>query len=670
MAVLVILVLIAVYFSPVLFGRQVFYYGDILSIFWPFKQWFFSQIHRGVFPLWNPHIFSGYPVFADMTLSTFYPPAWVLFFNDSMKSVSLLIVAHFFIAGYFTYLLGKKLSLSTIASLFSAVIYTFSGIMVNYIADPQRFFVISWLPAFFFFLFQGRILLLALILALQIFAGHIQYVFIEVLAGLVFWRRWTGLFWSLAIAGLLTAVALLPMLKFIPLTTRLEIYQDLAVYQSFSLHPATLARFILAHFWGIKNQGFQWGTLDTTTIGYIGFIPLLLIYLNRRHLKRQFLWPAGISLIISFGTYLPYFKILTTYIPLFSLFRNPMAFLVIYSFFMALLAGMSLDRVRFRRSRLFWLAAAAGAAALAAINFNRELPHQLLIWLSGIVGKSLSRFHSVDVDWQIAKLILTNLFLVSSLAALAFKLKIKWVFVLMTIIDLFIFTRSNYYTLDQKYLILTSPVTNFLQENLGGYRYLSSSETVPYNGLNDLFGTLDTQPMAVSEIGRRLEHELKLLPPNFGMIHNLSTINGYTSFVMKDYFRLFQGKEINPLYSQFSRYNPQITERRSDLALSKIDLAHINLDDPLFDRLGVKYFVTDRDLGLSQDQLVFSDGKIDVYQNERFSETGPFYTNNYPPRLFYLGAWISGISWLVFPGLLAKLRVRGRWFSWKLFGGN
>ena len=417
--VVILFLLIGLYFSPVLFQNQVFYYGDIVSIFLPLRQWFFDQLRQGVLPLWNPYIYSGYPFFADMTLSNFYPPAWLLYFNTSIKAVSWLLVGHYFIAGYFTYRLGQLLKFSRLASLFSAIIYTFSGIMINYIADPQRFFVISLFPFFFYALFKGKIILIAVALALQIFAGHIQYVFIELLACLLFWRRWKILAVAAGLAGLLTAVVLLPMLEFIPYTTRPEAYQDLSIYQNFSLHPASVIRFFLAHFWGIKNQGSAWGTMDTSSIGYFGFMPLVLIGLNLKKLignkeTLRFLIIAGLSLMISFGTYLPFFNIFTTYIPLFRFFRNPMVFLSLYTFFMALLAGRAYELFKFDKTinwlkLIFLVTMLVSGLVYAVFFFYPGLPHQLLVGVAGLIHKSLSAFHNLETDRIIAGFILNNL---------------------------------------------------------------------------------------------------------------------------------------------------------------------------------------------------------------------------------------------------------------------
>jgi len=626
--VLILFLLIGLYFFPILFQNQVFYYGDIVSIFLPLRQWFFDQLRQGVLALWNPYIYSGYPFFADMTLSNYYLPAWLLYFDNSIKAVSWLLVGHFLVAGYFTYRLGQLLKFSRLASLFSAIIYTFSGIMVNYIADPQRFFVISLFPFFFYALFKARIILIAIALTLQIFAGHIQYVFIELLACMLFWRQGKGLAVAAVLAGLLTAVSLLPMLEFIPYTTRPDTYQDLSIYQSFSLNPISIIRFALAHFWGIKNQGSAWGTMDTSSIGYLGFLPLVLIGLNLKKLIEnkitlKFLFIAGLSLMIAFGTYLPFFNIFTTYIPIFRLFRNPMVFLSLYTFFMALLAGRAYELFKFDKiiNWLKWgflvLMLVSGLVYMAVI-FNPGIPYQLLIRVAALINKSLSAFHNLETDRIIAGFILNNLMIIGLLTSLALFSKRKLIIILVTVIDLFLFTRSNLYLTEVKYFSGQNPIAAYLQENLGTDRFLSSSETVPYSGLNDFYGTLDRKPLTKTAIGEQLADQIKLLPPNFAAAYGLPTVNGYTSFVMKKYNERFQvNLELNPIFKQILEFNPLIGQRGSDLALSKIDFAKIDIHDPIFNQLAVKYWVSDRDLGLPETQLAYRDGDVSVYRNDQ-----------------------------------------------------
>ncbi|MCX6816754.1 MAG: hypothetical protein NTZ93_02735 [Candidatus Beckwithbacteria bacterium] len=645
--------LIVLYFFPVIFQNQVFYYGDTVSIFLPFRKFFFDNFRKGIFPLWNPHVYSGYPFFADMTLSNYYLPAFILFLETSIRSVSWLLVGHFFLAGFFMYRLGRLLKLSSPASFFISIVYSFSGILVNYTADPQRFFVIALFPLFFYSLFRAfevkkisGIILSSLALSLQIFAGHVQYVFIELLVSpvIIFLSRtrkeiFTRLVILMAVvllALLFSSISLIPALELIPYTTRQEAYKDLSIFQNYSLNPISLVRFFFAHFWGIKNQGSGWGTMDTTTIGYIGFLPLLLVVLNLKKILRgkitlSFLIIAVTALIISFGTYLPFFKIFTTYIPIFRLFRNPMVFLSLYTFFMSLLAGYSFDFFKFKPKKGwlffgFFSVTVVSAVALLAVFINHALPHFILLKTADLIHKSLSTFHNLSVDWVIADFILKNFLIIGLFGSLTFWFKRKRIIIIMTVIDLFFFTRSNLYTIDYKYFTQTNPVAAYLADNLGDSRFLSSSEAVPYSGLNDFYGMLDLQSpftkenqrLSAAAIGKKLSDELRLIPPNFSAFYGLATVNGYTSFVIKRYNDLFQkNSAINPLYEEMVQFNPFISQRRSDLALSKIDFGRISLDDDIFKQLAVKYFVTNRDLGLPKNQLVFSDGDVSIYQNDK-----------------------------------------------------
>ena len=143
------------------------------------KKYLFGSISSGVFPLWLPNINSGYPLFADISAGSYYLPSIVLFFITSMKAVSLLVVLHFFIAAFFMFKLGKLYRLSVTSALICGITFSLSGLLVNYIADPSRLFVVCLYP-FFFYSFIKTIksrnitwlFATSYVLSFQIFAGH------------------------------------------------------------------------------------------------------------------------------------------------------------------------------------------------------------------------------------------------------------------------------------------------------------------------------------------------------------------------------------------------------------------------------------------------------------------------------------------------------------------
>ncbi len=82
--------------------------SDLTEGFFPPRFFVASTLARGEFPLWNPHILSGYPQFADPQAATFYPIelAFALLAGArfSLDTLAASIGLHFFLAGAFAFL--------------------------------------------------------------------------------------------------------------------------------------------------------------------------------------------------------------------------------------------------------------------------------------------------------------------------------------------------------------------------------------------------------------------------------------------------------------------------------------------------------------------------------------------------------------------------------------
>jgi len=48
--------------------------SDPFYTFYPWRWFFTTSLRQGIYPLWNPSVFSGHPVMGDATAQTFYPP--------------------------------------------------------------------------------------------------------------------------------------------------------------------------------------------------------------------------------------------------------------------------------------------------------------------------------------------------------------------------------------------------------------------------------------------------------------------------------------------------------------------------------------------------------------------------------------------------------------------
>jgi hypothetical protein len=47
--------------------------SDLVSYFYPYRSFVCRWLHRGVYPWWNPHVFSGYPVAETQQMALFHP---------------------------------------------------------------------------------------------------------------------------------------------------------------------------------------------------------------------------------------------------------------------------------------------------------------------------------------------------------------------------------------------------------------------------------------------------------------------------------------------------------------------------------------------------------------------------------------------------------------------
>src|SRR6266849_4700257 len=82
------------------------------------------------FPLWDPYIYAGYPIHADIQAQILYPPAWPAFLISALGNDYTIFywlewetVLHISLAGLFTAWLLRRLGCGWSATLFGATIY-------------------------------------------------------------------------------------------------------------------------------------------------------------------------------------------------------------------------------------------------------------------------------------------------------------------------------------------------------------------------------------------------------------------------------------------------------------------------------------------------------------------------------------------------------------------
>ncbi|MDP3983279.1 MAG: YfhO family protein [bacterium] len=242
---------------------------DNLKLFYPFRKFTTEQLSQGQIPLWNPYVFSGNIHLATYQSAVLYPLNVLYFVLPQIDAWSLLIVVQSIIAGIFTYLFLKKLSLSFKSSLFGTVLFVYSGWMTVW---SQESLVIEhtalWLPMILYSIERlfskysyANWLLLVLGLSLSILAGFLQMtIYSFFLAGLWILYRWKNkdrrqlkqlypFIFGLLVAILLVGIYLVPAIEAFFGSPRGQVDAKF-LFDDYLAEPWHLLTFLIPDFWG------------------------------------------------------------------------------------------------------------------------------------------------------------------------------------------------------------------------------------------------------------------------------------------------------------------------------------------------------------------------------------------------------------------------------------
>ena len=121
-------------------------YFDVIRQIYPWKTFSINSLKSGEIPLWNPYNFSGSPLLANFQSAVFYPLNIIYLFFPQIFSWSILVIMQPLLALVFTYLYTRKIGISKIGSLFSAISFAFSSFLSVWIEYNTIIHVVLWLP--------------------------------------------------------------------------------------------------------------------------------------------------------------------------------------------------------------------------------------------------------------------------------------------------------------------------------------------------------------------------------------------------------------------------------------------------------------------------------------------------------------------------------------------
>ena len=330
----------------------------------------------GSIPQWNPYLFGGLPYIAAMHGDIFYPTAWLRWIMPVDLAITWGMAVHFVLAGWFTYLFARAVGLTWTAGVTAGVAYELSGIVASQMSPGHdgKLFVSALTPLAFFIVLravrdgrQWAYGVLAFVVALTVLGHYNMSYFLLLALGLwtlylAFWdptRTSTQNPWvCIGLAALAVVVGVgiaalqgIPFLEYLKFSPRADGAPDTgwAFATSYAMPPREMFTLILPQFNGVLDHYWGQNPIKFHT-EYVGFLPLALATFAwckgpHRRLATAFGIGAIVFLLFAFGGYSPLYRLLFNVLPYLSKIRAMGMVFFLPAFFVAMLAGIGLDRV-------------------------------------------------------------------------------------------------------------------------------------------------------------------------------------------------------------------------------------------------------------------------------------------------------------------------------------
>ncbi len=358
------------------FGRILFAPGDLVlsdgeadlaKQFVHWRAFGFNELRGGHFALWNPHVFSGAPFFGGFQSALLYPPNWLYLCLPLAPAINLGIAIHVFLAGLFMQLWVGQRGMHPLACVLAGVLFMFSGPYFLHIhaGHLSNLCTMVWGPLIFLSIdgwlqrrTAGWLWLGAGAVALQILAGHPQYVFYTgVAAGLycachlcILPQR------AQALAGLAVIVAGAAALSAVQLFEGFHVAGQTVRNHGtspefaavFSFPPENLVTALVPGWFGDMNRLAYWGRFDLWEMSlFLGVTGLVLavygaVY-GEKSRTRFCAGLAAVCLLVALGANTPLFTFLYRYAPGFGRFRGWSKFTYPAMLFLVVLAASGFD---------------------------------------------------------------------------------------------------------------------------------------------------------------------------------------------------------------------------------------------------------------------------------------------------------------------------------------
>lgn len=307
------------------------FWGDLTYLHQPWRALPAQLLQGGRLPLWNPYLYFGMPMAAQMQAGVFYPGTIPFYFFDFSSALALFHGCQYGLAATLMYLWLRR-NFSPAAALSGAAVFVLGGGMMSRAPFLNHLAVLSLVPAYF--LFFNRPGLLALTLSCSFFAGYPPFL-VGSVAGVwalrlmrIFSREeprlsYSGRGWLAAgcLAAMVSACLLLPALE-LSLLSRRSAGFGLSESLRFGYGLRDLAQWISPLLVSGRNLAVEWW--KCSYIGFSGWIAAGLgLWALPRRVSAALLLLLGATALLILGESTPLSLALWAWAPPLKFVRYP-----------------------------------------------------------------------------------------------------------------------------------------------------------------------------------------------------------------------------------------------------------------------------------------------------------------------------------------------------------
>jgi len=351
---------------------------DVYAYFYPNVLYAAARLRAGGEGLlWNPYQNCGAPFFGSSQTGLLYPANLFFLFLDPGHALRAALLSNLVVGGALAYLLCRELGAGRVAALAGALAFELGNASVRLTTwAPMLSAPFAWLPGAM--LFCERLIraprardavALGGVLTLALLPGYPQTVLFayQLIALRVLWEFATArvarparvlgaLAVGLGLPVLLAAVQILPAVEVARLSARPS--------------ALSLAEMSPLGFLGWKAFRMQLGLRSAVQTPFI-LVPCLvaaaaLVGGSRRRIALFYLLAGTVYLLLAFGPNTPLFALYLA-LPLGATFREPIRFMWVPSFCLAVLAALGVEALARPRAGAAWRRIPIAAAPLAAL---------------------------------------------------------------------------------------------------------------------------------------------------------------------------------------------------------------------------------------------------------------------------------------------------------------